>query len=527
MFLQNPKRSQNFPAILTQAEPNRPGLSSSPDRGGRELQGPMMEAGKSGPVRSSSWPQDQPGTSSEALEEARQAPAASQQSSQGSLAPLPKKRSYSTEMFSMWRDIRWFQIPLSSLRRPKAGLFSFTFQSSLQEYQQVRKSKRLKVGRPFSVLPLPGLPSTLDDCPREAPHKRNDSRRCLRAGKARGRKSLSSLKKGHQASGGLNTRLQKCLTATHIMPKSYIFCSKAPQGEKKESSGCSGKKWRKGLALKAQSLPSRSPSACSTAETDGSSDQFGIWDGTRSQLEEDDGFPPDWSPPRIDFMYENPPPLSPAPGPLSASQSSGEMPDITKGLDKLPPRECATVASSPTESHLLFLEESVDMEDVVHESEEVGSPDRPLSNLCPEGNEEQEGNMFEDQSPANDQMALDLEDHPSLLSPIHPLPIVHVRSSISTTLEEFSGAPKGLVYESDAVEEESGPEYPTAFIPVTLSRMSCEGSASASMDELSGGSEGSDVEEDNDDGDLLPLEELLWTSNTNSSAVKTKTTVTG
>lgn len=98
----------------------------------------------------------QPGTSKDALKKMRQTPL-SKEPSKVNLVSRSKMTSFSRELFNTWRDIRWFQIPLSSLRRPKAGLFSFTFQSSLQKYQQLRKTKRLKVGRPFSVLPFPSL----------------------------------------------------------------------------------------------------------------------------------------------------------------------------------------------------------------------------------------------------------------------------------------------------------------------------------------------------------------------------------
>ncbi|XP_060107809.1 uncharacterized protein LOC132580764 isoform X2 [Heteronotia binoei] len=130
---------------------------------------PMKETGKQS-SEGSDPPCEQPGTSRDPVEPAGTSSDIVELASQNlsckevALVPQPEKVSYSTELFRTWRDLRWFQIPLSSLRRPKAGLFSFRFQSSLQEYQQLRKSKRLKVGRPFSVLPFPGLSVTLSDC---------------------------------------------------------------------------------------------------------------------------------------------------------------------------------------------------------------------------------------------------------------------------------------------------------------------------------------------------------------------------
>lgn len=113
---------------------------------------------------------DQPGASEDVAEEMCQSLPAEAMSREA-LVPQRQERPVSAEMLSLWNNARWYQIPLSSLRRPKAGLFSCMFQASLQAYQQLRKSKRLKVGRPFSVLPLPDLPSLLTDCARDASHK--------------------------------------------------------------------------------------------------------------------------------------------------------------------------------------------------------------------------------------------------------------------------------------------------------------------------------------------------------------------
>ncbi|GAB0200181.1 protein FAM178B [Grus japonensis] len=52
--------------------------------------------------------------------------------------------------------LRWYQIPLSSARVPRSGLFSYGFQAGLQRYQQLRALKRLRVGRPVAP-PPPGL----------------------------------------------------------------------------------------------------------------------------------------------------------------------------------------------------------------------------------------------------------------------------------------------------------------------------------------------------------------------------------
>lgn len=130
---------------------------------------PVKETGKQSSEESAP-PCEQPGASRDTVEPAGQNPSC-QENSPVTLVPQPKKVSYSTELFSTWRDIRWFQIPLSSLRKPKAGLFSFKFQSSLQEYQRLRKTKRLKIGRPFSVLHFPSLSVTLSDSTQETLYK--------------------------------------------------------------------------------------------------------------------------------------------------------------------------------------------------------------------------------------------------------------------------------------------------------------------------------------------------------------------
>lgn len=128
---------------------------------------PTKDPGEAESWGSSPPSDNQPGTSRE-VEEDRPAP-----ETRGAVpAPPPAVISYSAELFRTRRDIRWFQIPLSSLRRPTAGLFSFSFQSSLQEYQRLRRTKRLKVGRPFSVLPLPSLSAVLVDSCRKASHRR-------------------------------------------------------------------------------------------------------------------------------------------------------------------------------------------------------------------------------------------------------------------------------------------------------------------------------------------------------------------
>ncbi|NXL51441.1 F178B protein, partial [Podilymbus podiceps] len=67
---------------------------------------------------------------------------------------------------------RWYQIPLSSARVPRLGLFSYGFQAGLQRYQQLRSFKHLRVGRPVIppppglLEPWPAVPSPADSSPR-------------------------------------------------------------------------------------------------------------------------------------------------------------------------------------------------------------------------------------------------------------------------------------------------------------------------------------------------------------------------
>lgn len=67
--------------------------------------------------------------------------------------------------------LRWYQIPLSSARVPRSGLFSSSFQYSLCSYQQLRVSKHLRVGRPFLPPPLgPVDPRPAASPPPPQPH---------------------------------------------------------------------------------------------------------------------------------------------------------------------------------------------------------------------------------------------------------------------------------------------------------------------------------------------------------------------
>ncbi|XP_052661418.1 LOW QUALITY PROTEIN: protein FAM178B [Harpia harpyja] len=80
--------------------------------------------------------------------------------------------------------LRWYQIPLSSARIPRSGLFSYGFQASLQRYQQLRALKNLRVGRPVAP-PPPGLLEPWPPGPPPANSPPRVSHRPRGAGRAR------------------------------------------------------------------------------------------------------------------------------------------------------------------------------------------------------------------------------------------------------------------------------------------------------------------------------------------------------
>lgn len=77
--------------------------------------------------------------------------------------------------------LRWYQIPLSSARVPRSGIFSYGFQASLQRYQQLRALKHLRVGRPVAppppglLEPWPPVPDPVDSPPRASHRPRGTS----------------------------------------------------------------------------------------------------------------------------------------------------------------------------------------------------------------------------------------------------------------------------------------------------------------------------------------------------------------
>ncbi|CAI5783293.1 Hypothetical predicted protein [Podarcis lilfordi] len=482
----------------------------------------MKKAGKQSPGGSSSS-SDPQGTSRDASEQMCPNPPSQEDAVRVTSLPHPKQPPYSMELFNPWQDLRWYQIPLSSSRRPKAGLFSFTFQSSLEEYQQLRKSKNLKIGRPFSMPPLSSVPLMLTDGSQEAPHKRQDGRRRSRAGEAKGGKSLSYIKEPQAALRQMQKRSQKCRSsaARFLSKRDTGFLGAPSQGQKKgPGSSCSNKEGQQGLSLYQHGLPNLFPPAHPLEEASHSSHSSSLWGNPDSPLEEDQEdtmFPPDWSPPRIEFLYNDElPPLSPAPDPASEYQSLEEMPDITQEPSELHMMESTATASSPAGDHPQFLEEPVILQPknaTLQEAERVG-PVLPMASVFHMASEQLEGAPLEGQTQTSTQRALELES-PFLPSPSHPLatpPATYLRSSASTSSSELAGDPVRLPYDSDQ-EEDPDPEHSSFHTPAHFPMTSS--SISASPDELSGDPRrlalGSDMDEDTDD--LVSLGDLLQMSN--------------
>ncbi|NXX51336.1 F178B protein, partial [Tricholaema leucomelas] len=78
--------------------------------------------------------------------------------------------------------LRWYQIPLSSARIPRSGLFSYSFQDGLQRYQRLRAEKHLRVGCPIAppppglLQPWPPAPSSPGSPPRASLRPRGTAR---------------------------------------------------------------------------------------------------------------------------------------------------------------------------------------------------------------------------------------------------------------------------------------------------------------------------------------------------------------
>ncbi|XP_025030503.1 uncharacterized protein LOC112542274, partial [Python bivittatus] len=481
----------------------------------------MKKKGKQNSGKSSALG-NQPGTSKDALEKMYQTPL-SKESAKVSLGSQSKMASYSKEMFSTWRDIRWYQIPLSSLRRPKARLFSFTFQSSLQKYQQLRKIKQLKVGRPFSVLPLPNLSLSFTDPAPFQDTLQRDNHGSSRAGGSKGNKRLSAHRNESQA---FLRRMQKKLQRRQ--PSANLLHPKC-----NSSAGSSGQPWETGLCRSSRKK-SKQGDCAPLAETLEGGDSSSLWSNPNSPLEEekeDEMFPPDWTPPRTAFLYnEEPPPLSPASGSIPEFQSSGEMPDIIEEPGGSSRMELRVKALSPVGSPVFVLKNSGAMQLKEFGKRHVDNPECSTFDVCQAADEELEELVLEDQREVSNQGVLEQEECSLLQSPVFSSgsPSTECfKSSILVSLDGFSGGPARLACELD-VEGDSGTEGSSSSLPVHLllprSGISSRSSISASSDELSGDpgglTQGSVMEEDMDDSSLVPVRDLLQMDDSSSSSVE-------
>ncbi|XP_053126200.1 protein FAM178B isoform X2 [Hemicordylus capensis] len=473
---------------------------------------PMKKKGKQRSAESSPAI-DQPGTSRDEADQPGPNPPSMETTSQVTPVLQARRMTYTTELFSTLRDIRWYQIPLSSLRRPKARLFSFTFQSSLQEYQQLRKTKRLKRGR----------------------HRYSST------GGAKSSKKASTHREESQAfSGRMRTRLQTQRASARSLAKKYVFCSGTAHQEGEPSSS-SSRNQEADLSPSPQPAQASDPCGFSPSseytlmERAGSYGSASTWaDGSSSSLEEDGMFPVDWSPPRIEFLYdEDPPVLSPAPGPTSESHSSEEMPDITDGPVELQAMEFLPETSS-TGGTVEFLEEAAQPKAATW-LETVSGDVKALEHFVPSScdvinvpstceviNEELERASLLDQTEENSKRAVDPEGSP-IPSPTHPQaasPPVFSESSISG--DEFVGDPERLSLESYQEGDAAGSECPSS--PASLQTLMASSRLSPQCSSWAEGLAGrpgrlslsleleEDTDEDDDDSSLVPLEDLFQTS---------------
>ncbi|XP_060107818.1 protein FAM178B [Heteronotia binoei] len=341
----------------------------------------------------------------------------------------------------------------------------------------------------------------------------------------------------------MGSRLQKCSSPACSPSKRCVFCSSvAKQRKKGKTRGRPRKKQKQGAPSHSeQGLTSDPPHshlfspASSAVVTDMTANSEGTsaWDNADSPLEDDnDMFPADWTPPRIEFLYyDDPPPLSPAPRPASESRSSGEMPDITEEAFGPQVMEFTPKVASSTQSPLEIFKQTA----VTHtknatlgetEKREVADLEHLEPSFCQSANEELEGALFVDQTRAKNWAAFGTVCSP-LPSPIHSSTAasrISSRNSISMSSPDFAEDPDKLDLELDLMGEVDQEYPPSCYHPsVATSRISSRSSISASSDEFAGDPEkqllDSDVERDlglESPASQLPLHPLLASSKISS-----------
>uniref|UniRef100_A0ACB8EYW9 Uncharacterized protein n=1 Tax=Sphaerodactylus townsendi TaxID=933632 RepID=A0ACB8EYW9_9SAUR len=327
-----------------------------------------------------------------------------------------------------------------------------------------------------------------------------------------------------------------------------MFCSENSKQRKKRETKSRYRKEEKqaahghseqGLALDPPAHSHLLSSGCPLMDTTGSGEDTSAWGSADSLLQEveDDMFPADWTPPRIEFLYhDDPPPLSPLPEPASDSRSSGEMPDITEEV--FGPQEFTDEMTSSTQSPLEILNK-IAVTQLETETRDVAGPGHFASSFCQSAKEELEGTLLVDQispqnwttfssecsplpssihlsSPASrsssrniipstdfaenpDKLNLELNltgevDQECLSSPYHYHPSaatssISSGSSISASSDEFVGDLEEQMFDSD-VERDMGRESLPSQLPthplLESTKISSGSSISSSSDEFVG-----------------------------------------
>ncbi|KAL8174014.1 UNVERIFIED_CONTAM: hypothetical protein K2H54_036571 [Gekko kuhli] len=244
-----------------------------------------------------------------------------------------------------------------------------------------------------------------------------------------------------------------------------------------------------------------------TGSNEGTTSAWGNANSPLAEEEEDDMFPADWTPPRVEFLYyDDPPPLSPAPGPASESRSSGEMPDITEEAFGLQVMEFTPKVTSSTQSSPEILSQAAvtDTKNVAlgeNEKRDVAGLEHLEPSFCQLANEDLEGALLVGQARAKNWTAFDTGCSP-LPSPIHSSTTasrVSSRNSISMSSPKFAEDPDKLDLELDLMGEVDleHPPSPYCYHPsMATSRISSRSSISASSDGFAGDPEKQSLDSD-------------------------------
>lgn len=328
-------------------------------------------------------------------------------------------------------------------------------------------------------------------------------------------------------------RARKHRAVAPPLPERYVVCSGAPrQREEEEPRSASGVN---ALDLDPGGLSPLSSPECALLEATGGGRSANLWAAGCSpfgEAEEEDAdadmFPPDWTPPRVEFLYHKDlPALSPAPRDASESRSSWEVPDGTEeplgakaasstgdhspplaGAAALQPRSLWEVGSGDGSGS----GDSAPLDwGVAKQQREGGSPAYPVKGEIPSAPDP-------GQSPP-----------PLAVPPGAPSSPVCSPSGLSPSSEQRVGCVESLGLEVGAAVGSTPPPLPPPSHPLmTCSRTSSGCRISATSGVPSSNLEnlvlGSDLEEDLGDRDLVPLSDLFERrGGTSQSTVKLST----